>query len=74
MSHVRTNDTNIKIVKFGTKDSEQLFSDIRHDLKNLLNKMVLLEYNANGNNNIVVEISKSINEMVCEDYIYNKLR
>jgi hypothetical protein len=47
---------------------EELFSSIRHDLKNLLNGLTLVEYNANGNNQIIVELSKKIDLLVSKEH------
>lgn len=47
---------------------EEVLGSIRHDLKNLLNGLTLLEYNANGNNDIISEMTRKIDQLISQEH------
>lgn len=54
-------------VKRAEKGDEVLGS-IRHELKNLLNGLTLVEYNANGNNHIISEMTRMIDQLISQEH------
>jgi len=56
------------------KDVEEFFSEIRHDLKNGLNQLVLAEFSKYGNTDRIKRISNMIDKMITSDYILKRIK
>lgn len=78
-SHGKSHDTSRNILApsyrfdLRTDASKKIFSDLRHELKNMLNQMVMFEYESTGNNDITKSITKSVDKLINEEYIIGAL-
>jgi hypothetical protein len=60
--------------KNNEKYEDNLFSMIRHELKNGLNQLVLAEFSKYGNTDRIKRMSEMIDEMITSDYILKHIK